>query len=321
MAIKDHRSIIIGNTTLAEYRSNRKNRQKSMEERSDEMNEQHFRELRTWLQGADFEDDHDILRRAQIQGTGRWLFDNTQFKKWFDPMSKHTLLWMNGLPGAGKSVLASMVVDDIKDNTRTRNHPRKVLYFYCKEGDRERDNFVAIGRCLLLQLLTHEPKVVAYPHSVYRNSKQTTLQRKLVVEDLLEKALLACLPTCPSVYIVLDGIDECAQEERHGIVQWFKKLVENLPPANSNQLRVMFVSQSDTRERRDFSGIMSLKIQAEDNKSDVATLARIEADKIQDRFGITDKDKVEISDRIPNSCGGRWHATLCCRWHVSNGKC
>lgn len=315
--MKDHQNVIMRHTSIAEYRSNRENREKRTAEQRDDANEQHFRELRTWLQGADFEDDHDTLRRAQIPGTGRWLFDNAQFKKWFDPMSTYSLLWMNGLPGAGKSVLASMVVEEINHIARSRNSQYRCLYFYCKEGDGERDNFVAIGRSLLLQLLTHEPQMVAYPYSVYRKSKQTILRTRLVVEDLLEKALLAC----PSVYIVLDGIDECAQEERQGLVQWFKKLVEKLHPTTSNRLRVLFVSQSNTRERRDFSGITSLKIQADDNKSDVATFARIEAAKIQDKFGITDQDRVGISDRIPESCGGRWCVTFCCRRHVSNKDC
>lgn len=315
--MKDHQNVIMRHTSIAEYRSNRENREKRTAERRDETNEQHFRELRTWLQGADFEDDHDTLRRAQIPGTGRWLFDNAQFKKWFDPISSYSLLWMNGLPGAGKSVLASMVVEEINYIARSRNSQYRCLYFYCKEGDGERDNFVAIGRSLLLQLLTHEPQMVAYPHSVYRKSKQTILRTRLVVEDLLEKTLLAC----PSVYIVLDGIDECAQEERQGLVQWFKKLVEKLHPITSNQLRVLFVSQSNTRERRDFSGITSLKIQADDNKSDVAMFARIEAAKIQDKFGITDQDRVDISHRIPDSCGGRWCVTFCCGRHVSNKDC
>jgi Cdc6-like AAA superfamily ATPase len=299
--MKDHRSLIVDNTSLAEFRSNRENREKRIIEERDEKNEQRFRELRTWLQGADFEHDHDTLRRAQLPGTGRWLFENTQFKRWFDPLSTYSLLWMNGLPGAGKSVLASMVVEEIKAVARNRHPQPSCIYFYCKEGDGERDNFVAIGRSLLLQLLTHEPQMVDYPYSAYRESRQTILRARLVVEDLLKKALLAC----PSVYIVLDGIDECATEERQGIVQWFKKVVEELPAASSNQLRVLFVSQSDTRERRDFSGIASLKIKAEDNKSDVATFARTEAAKIQDKFGITELHKAHISDRIPQSCGGR----------------
>lgn len=301
-AMKDHRSIIVGNTSLAEYRQNREDREKRSIERRGERNEQQFKDLRTWLQGADVDNDHYSLRSSQIKGTGRWLFGNEKFKKWFDPISTYSLLWMNGMPGAGKSVLAAMVLDEIRANKWNLKPKPKTIYFYCKEGDKERNNFVAIGRSLLLQLLTNDSQLVDHLYSVYRDSKDTVLRTKHVIEELLEAALL----DCSSVYVVLDGIDECLQEERQGIVHWFKKLVEKLPPSSAHQLRVLLVSQSDMRERRDFAGITSLKIQPDDNKGDVAIFASEQAANLQLKFSLTNAVKDGIARRIPDTSGGKW---------------
>jgi hypothetical protein len=41
--------------------------------------------------------------RAEYPGTGQWLFSNERFSKWFHPdFCQSPLLWLSGIPGAGK---------------------------------------------------------------------------------------------------------------------------------------------------------------------------------------------------------------------------
>lgn len=272
-----------------------------------ESSEKRFRELCTWLKSADVESDHQKLREAQITGSGRWLFANPQFKKWFDPNSPYTpfLLWMNGKPGAGKSVLASMVIEGARAITATQNAKPKVLYFYCKMDDDERDNFVSIGRSLLLQILDRDSIMVHHFYKVYHDSKDIALlKNKRDIEELLEAALL----DCPNTYIILDGIDECRLDERQDIVSWFRKFVtEKLTQNNHDQVRVLFVSQDDMRSSRDFSEISNrIKIKVDDNRGDVRLFGESQAERIQQRHQLLPNEmKDTIATRVADGSDGR----------------
>jgi DNA replication protein DnaC len=55
----------------------------------------------------------DFISRRQ-EGTGQWLLDSNEFQEWLN-QSKQTLL-CTGIPGAGKTVITSVVVDYLNEN-------------------------------------------------------------------------------------------------------------------------------------------------------------------------------------------------------------
>jgi len=61
-----------------------------------------------WLRPASVESDQDYFTeiRTEYPHTGRWLLEHEKFKLWFDPQfpAIPPLLWLNGIPGAGKFV-------------------------------------------------------------------------------------------------------------------------------------------------------------------------------------------------------------------------
>jgi hypothetical protein len=67
----------------------------------------------TWLKSIDMENEQYHLAKTQAQypSTGRWLFDHTTFKKWFDPQftTLTTLLWLHGNPGAGTHIFTRAI--------------------------------------------------------------------------------------------------------------------------------------------------------------------------------------------------------------------
>jgi hypothetical protein len=64
------------------------------------------RALHCWLKAADVDSDqyHFAKLRADYPETGKWLLKHAAFKQWFDPHYAIVppLLWLNGIPGAGK---------------------------------------------------------------------------------------------------------------------------------------------------------------------------------------------------------------------------
>lgn len=133
-----------------------------------------------------------------------------------------------------------------------------MLYFYCKSGESQRDNFNAIVRGLLSQLHLQQPDLAEYLFSEASKSPDVVLTSHKNAREILE----TCLKNSHLVYIVLDGIDECtSRAERSLICTWFREIVEELPAAAPDTIRCLFVSQDDGFARKDFAGLTSIEVQ------------------------------------------------------------
>lgn len=246
----------------------------------------------TWLKAIEMENEqhHFATIRSQYPDTGRWLLEHTTFKEWFDPQftTLPTLLWLHGKPGAGKTVLASMVVEAV----RNLSPKPTILSFFFKEGERDRDNFVSMARCLLSQLLQQDAGILDYVYMRCCNSGQAFLTSRILIEELLHFSL----SNCASAYIVLDGLDECcSREERRTIVEFFCNLIENLDP-DPDRIRCLFVSRKDSA-RKDFSGLANIAVDLENNEDDIDTFSHVQSQKLRE-LGVSDQRLQEIVDFV-----------------------
>ncbi|KAL5354784.1 hypothetical protein ACLOAV_000874 [Pseudogymnoascus australis] len=72
--------------------------------------------IQKWLQPTNHTGLSSEFRRhlaSQAPGTSNWICDTLKFKQW-QTSENHGSLWIKGVPGAGKSVLAASVVDHLK---------------------------------------------------------------------------------------------------------------------------------------------------------------------------------------------------------------
>lgn len=199
----------------------------------------------------------------------------------------------------GKTILASLVVE----KAQQLNPPPAVLYFFCKHGDNERDNFVSIARSFLSQLLPYNRDILLpYYHDKYQSSTEAVLDTRSIIEDLLKVPIR----NFPHVYIILDGIDECPRKERDIIASWFRELVEDLPQSNPTQIRCLFVSQEDGVARKDFAGVSVIKIRSQDNLRDIEQYSAKWAIDIQKKFELPDTKRESIAKLIVDAAGGEY---------------
>ncbi|KAK4206160.1 hypothetical protein QBC37DRAFT_143406 [Rhypophila decipiens] len=266
--------------------------------------------LKCWLNPVNLRDEQEYLSdiRRPFPGTGRWLLDHPTFRAWFDPMCqlKPPLLWLNGIPGAGKTVLASLIIEEAQ---RLPSSPT-VLYFYCRQGDKARDNFVSIGKTLLSQLLEADKEMLLpYFFDKFSSSAEAVLHSLSTVEELLGVAIC----NRPSVYVILDGLDGCPRVERAVIAGWFRKLVDAQISRHEDRIRCLFVSRDDGIGRKDFSGISSLKLRAEDTSKDIGDFSIRWATDIQHKFGLSNEKSQLLANAIQRSSGGMFlYASLIC---------
>ncbi|KAL7943050.1 hypothetical protein V8C42DRAFT_359239 [Trichoderma barbatum] len=75
----------------------------------------HRNEVLTWLTLVDYvPQQHDYFRSRQ-KGTGQWLLDSDQYQEWINAAAE--TLFCQWIPGAGKTILPSMVIDQLTTQT------------------------------------------------------------------------------------------------------------------------------------------------------------------------------------------------------------
>ena len=63
--------------------------------------------------------EHSGLREKYLKGIGRWFFETDQYQRWLD--GDCSTLVCPGIPGSGKTMLASEVVDRLNDISRNQD--------------------------------------------------------------------------------------------------------------------------------------------------------------------------------------------------------
>lgn len=151
--------------------------------------------------------DQWTYQSNQLRGTCKWFFKNLDFIDWL--RSKHSSsLCVLGIPGCGKSTLMSSLIHRLKSNLA---NGEPVLYFFCNEGDRSRDSPSLILRTVMSQLFNHPTYGSAFVYTHHAKSTAGSMCNASVHDlwNLLEN-MLSMLPV---VYLVIDGLDECSNNE------------------------------------------------------------------------------------------------------------
>ncbi|KAL8375682.1 hypothetical protein RB595_007001 [Gaeumannomyces hyphopodioides] len=121
----------------------------SKEEHLREFHEQQRREVFEKLDPTQFQNvQSDLQSRILDPDEKNWLLDDDRFTSWMDLSDEaHKVLSLDGLPGAGKSVLVSSIIRYLQDlKAMGTNQPISVAYFYFKHGSDDKITFTCFTR-------------------------------------------------------------------------------------------------------------------------------------------------------------------------------
>jgi hypothetical protein len=112
------------------------------------------------LQPSNYEDYRDDLLQKRHENTCAWLLDDESFKLWNEQLQDNrTVLWINGGPGCGKSVLSAFLS---KQFSRGEASQISVAYFFCDDKDERLRTASAVLANWLAQLLYQVPNLIVH---------------------------------------------------------------------------------------------------------------------------------------------------------------
>ncbi|KAM5361879.1 hypothetical protein ACJZ2D_012824 [Fusarium nematophilum] len=255
--VQDFRSRISFNLTLlntvqGQLSSQRISRiQQDVHHLTERSNQQERHEIFKWIGTVDHGADQSKIFDEREEGTGEWLLSSDEFGKWIE--TKEELLFCPGLPGAGKTFLASIVIDHLLERFRNESGVG-IAYHYCDYRRQDHENARVILASILKQLAQCPGSLPDALRTLYdkHKPKDTRPSFKEIASALKSVASLHS-----RVFIVVDGLDECTASVWRDILAQLRGL------RGANAL-VTSRAIPDIINRKELEGSSVLEIRASD---------------------------------------------------------
>ncbi|KAM6513595.1 hypothetical protein FALCPG4_015982 [Fusarium falciforme] len=187
-----------------------------------------------WLEVGDSksyqEDKLELLRNPNhcSEGTGQWLTKSHQIRSWLQFGRGHSVLWLHGKPGSGKSVLCSQLIYFLRSDP-TRN----CLFFFCDFHTKSYAVTAQVLRSLCAQMIGLAPELVPfiYDECVLAGRTPSVKYLKTIVPKLMT--------AFTDVRVIVDGIDEIDYSQHKELIKTLTSFAES-----QENFKIIFSSQN-----------------------------------------------------------------------------
>ena len=211
--------------------------------------ERRHKEIGDWLSPFDFKAiQQEVLHRCH-PGTGKWMLESDKFRQWSG--SHNETLWCPGIPGAGKTYLASIVIDYLQRQTCSEGQ-NVVLCLFCsfnEQGDQTAYKFMG---ALLKQLVQTRQDLSSVIRSMYDRREN---DRRPDFRELAD-AFRTELERFSKIFIIVDALDETLES---GDIR-----MTLLPELQSRPINLLVTSRHDPTIKKQFSEAQLCEIYATD---------------------------------------------------------
>jgi Cdc6-like AAA superfamily ATPase len=167
----------------------------------------HKHGLTKWICLADYHVQHqDFIDRHQT-GTGQWFLQDAKFQEW--NRSKDATLFCPGIPGAGKTIIAALVIDHLLRSQHVADEP--VTFIYCNYKRQSEQSAKHILSSILRQIVDIQSGV---PNLVQDFYTSYTAKRTTPSPDEIEQVFGAASKGLQGLTIIVDALDECETRAR-----------------------------------------------------------------------------------------------------------
>ncbi|KAK2839316.1 hypothetical protein FQN49_006260 [Arthroderma sp. PD_2] len=187
--------------------------------------------------------NHEDARKKHSQGTGEWVIAHTAFNEW--KRTSPSVLWMYGKPGSGKTVLTSSIIEHLREEYDSQADVL-LSYFYFDFGTPAKQSTTNCLRYLLSRLVAKTPEVPTELRDLYVKNCNFGSETPGLSDLIAIFKLFAESKGVESVFIAIDALDECPNDNRQELLD-FLQIISTWAPSN---LHIWLTSrpESDIKE-------------------------------------------------------------------------
>lgn len=262
-------------------------RVKSIQESQDS---EQFHVITDWLSSTNFPaQQSDFIGRRQ-DATGKWFLDSPEFTNFLQGEKQN--LFCPGIPGAGKTMIAAITVDHIWK--AFGGHNVGVAFVFNNYNRREEQTVTKLLAAILKQLVQERP-LYGEPVKILHMQHANRGTRPSL--DEIRTTLNSVLSRYSKVYIVIDALDECTDDDRtrSDLIRILRSL------QNETNTSLMVTSRFISGIEQPLQGCPTLKIQA--NEADVKRYVAGQLGLLSKCVERDHRLQVEIQDKIALAVG------------------
>jgi ankyrin repeat protein len=248
--------------------------------------------IRAWLQPTSYDNESGEYQKhlaSHAAGTGNWLTASTAYHDWLRN-DERGLLWIKGIPGSGKSVLASKLINDLSQSQRGI----PVLYFFFRQIIDANHQPVALLRDWFDQVLVYSPPLQRQLKA-YLDSRRAI--DSLSLEDLWKDLRMAFSGLTGKVYCVADALDEMDRGN-----DTFLEALGALGTWRPGQVKVLITSRPVPSVESALRKSNALQIRLQEDLVDVDIAAYV-AQSLSSS-SISQDDQKRIKEAVPGNANG-----------------
>jgi len=142
-------------------------------------------------------------------------------------------------------------------------------------------------------------------------SGESTLKRMTTASSLLEVAV----HSKGSLFIIIDGLDECIKKEKKDIISWVRSLAskdkKNISEwgGETGVIRWLLVGQEDSECTKLLKGCQTIKIQPADNNNDIHAFCQLKENELREKHSRLQVPGTQITRRVVEEADGKLSVT------------
>lgn len=247
-----------------------------------------------WLTAIDYTpQQNDFISRRQV-GTGQWLLESAAFQEWLETGTE--TLFTPGIPGAGKTILTSIVIDELLTRF-SDDETVGIAYIYCNFRRTDKQKATDLLTSLLKQLAQRR---YSLPDSVKKMYDRHKTYRTRPSFDEISRTFQSVAALYSRVFIVIDALDECQTFDGCR-----SRLLEEIFDLQAKSKAKVFATSRNIPEITEkFRRSKSLEIEIYANDIDVRRYLDGNMFRLPDFVGYNPELESEIKTRITQSAQG-----------------
>jgi Cdc6-like AAA superfamily ATPase len=256
--------------------------------------DQERRTIIEWLTTIDYATQQSDFTARRQEGTGQWLLDSNEFQGWLNQTNR--TLFCPGIPGAGKTMITSIVVDHLC--VKFRNDTTvAIAYLYCNFQRQQEQKPTDLLASILKQLIQRQPSVPEKVMSLYKHHYD---ERTRPSFDEISKVLHSIVYNYSKTFIIIDALDECQVSD--GGRRMLLSEIFNLQAKTGASF--FATSRFIPEIAKEFEGNISLKICASDD--DVQRYLNAKMSRLQPFASRNSTLREEIKSKIVKAVDGMY---------------
>lgn len=198
---------------------------------SKSINTRELQRILDWICPFEFQNQQDDTIKLREEGTGTWLLRSTEFEQWIS--GSHRTLYCPGIPGAGKTIMSSIVVEHLQTSHNVPD--TQVAFVYCNYLPPITDPQIIL-LSILRQIAIKDTNLL----DNVRNFYDRHFARSNPPSGQIYRLFMETVRSYKTLFVVIDALDEYpgGSAKLHDLLQILVNLQNKLP------LRYFFTSRN-----------------------------------------------------------------------------